>query len=147
MSSAEIEELVAKGLAALDHGHNHLALVCFERAASMEKSPVINSCLAFCNASVRRQFAEAIPLCREALAQEPAATLHYLNLGRVLVLAGQRREAIEIYRQGLQVDRDPRLIEELNRLGARKPRVFQSLRRDHPLNIIFGLVLSKLGMR
>ncbi len=147
MSSAEIEELLVKGLAALDHGHNHLALVCFERAASLEKSPVINSCLAFCNAAVRRQFAEAIPLCREALVQEPSATLHYLNLGRVLVLAGQRREAIDIFRQGVQIGRDPRLIAELNRLGARKPRVFKSLQRDHLLNRIFGMVLSKLGLR
>ncbi|MCM2359135.1 MAG: hypothetical protein NDI77_13380 [Geobacteraceae bacterium] len=147
MSAAETEELVAKGLAALDNGHTHLALVCFERAAEIERSPLVCSSLGFCRAAARGELDRGIDLCREAIGKEPGNTLHYRNLGRVLLLAGRKDEALLAFRQGLRVGRDEGMVRELDALGTRKPAVIGSLHRDHFLNKWLGILLSWVGFR
>ena len=80
MKDAEADDLVAKGLTALENGHTHLALVRFERAVEIGKSPVICSSLGFCIAAVRGEYDKAIDLCRDAIDSEPSNIFHYLNL-------------------------------------------------------------------
>lgn len=147
MNGTETEDLVAKGLKALDNGHTHLALVCFERAAEVERSPLVCSCLGYCLATARGELDRGIDLCREALGKEPGNTVHYRNLGRVLHLAGRREEAIHAFREGLRLGRDDGIIRELEALGTRKPPVLKSLDRTHFLNRWLGLMLNRLGFR
>lgn len=147
MKGAETAEIVAKGIEALSRGHTHLALVCFERAAQMERSPIISSYLAFCLAAARGRFEEAMAMGNEALAKEPTNAVHYLNLGRVYLLAGRKEEAIRIFRQGVQHEGHEEVIRELERLGTRKPPVIRLLRREHLLNRWLGIILGKLGLR
>jgi tetratricopeptide (TPR) repeat protein len=144
---AEAEDLVAKGLAALDHDHTHLALVCFERAREIEMSPLVSSSLGFCLAAARGELDRGIELCREAIGEEPDNALHHRNLGRVLLLAGRKDEALLAFRQGLRLGRDEGIIRELDRLGTRKPPVIRALGRNHPLNKWLGIILSRLGFR
>ena len=141
------EELVSKALTALTHGHSYLAMVCLQQAAAYGHSPVIDSHLAYCLALNQQEFAEARRLGELALHAEPNNPLFCLNLGRVCLLAGEKLEAIRIFRQGLAFSRDQMLIDELNRLGTRKPPVFPSLHRDHPLNKWVGILLARLGLR
>lgn len=147
MDSREMEDLVAKGIAALENEHTHLALVCFERASEIGKNPAIGSGFGYCRAAARGEVELGLALCREAIAQEPDNVFHYRNLGSVLLLAGRNSEAIEVFRQGLRIRNDEGIIRRLDSLGTRTPPIFKSLSRKHFLNRTLGLVMSRLGFR
>jgi tetratricopeptide (TPR) repeat protein len=147
MPNMQAEEFYEKGLNALSNGHVYLALVCFEQAANLEKSPMYCSHLAFCLAKARGQYGEAIDLCAEVMAEEPGNPLHYLNLGRIYLLAGEREKALRTLRNGLQYDKNSEILRELERLGMRKQPVFPGLKRENPLNKYCGILLKKLGFR
>ncbi len=147
MPNLQAEEFYEKGLHALSNGHVYLALVCFEQAANLEKSSLYSSYLAFCIAKARGQYREAMDLCAEVIVEEPANHIHYLNLGRIHLLAGEREKALRALRDGLQHDKNSEILRELERLGLRKPPVFNWLKREHPLNKYCGILLKKLGLR
>ncbi|HET6421020.1 MAG TPA: tetratricopeptide repeat protein [Geobacteraceae bacterium] len=147
MPNTQAAEIYEKGLQALSNGHEYLALVCFEQAANMEKTPLHCSYLAFCLAKARGQYREATTLCAEALGNDPANSVHYVNLGRIYILAGQREKALETLREGLQYQRTDEILRELEILGMRGRPVFSYLKRENPLNKYCGLLLKKLGYR
>jgi tetratricopeptide (TPR) repeat protein len=147
MGESHVEDLFAKGVHALENDHIYLALSCFEQAAYLERTPLKCSYLAYCLAKVRSQYPDAISLCKEALAEDPGNPLHYLHLGRIYVMAGQRNRALSILRQGLKCEDNSDLLRELTLLGERKTPVFRSLERNHPLNKFFGIALNRLGIR
>lgn len=147
MSGGEAEEYITKGFSALDNDHFHLALVCFERAAAVTNSPLVSSALGLCLAAVRGEFEKGIALCRQAVADEPGNTSNYYHLGRALLMSGDRDEALPIFRQGLAIGRDQRIIAELESLGSRKPAPIAALDRDHFLNKWLGIFLSRVGFR
>ncbi|WP_243372490.1 tetratricopeptide repeat protein [Geotalea sp. SG265] len=147
MISKEAEELHDKGLEALDHDHDYLARTCFEQAATLERTPENLSCLALCLAKTRKQPTEAIGMAREALAADPANPLLHLNLGKIYWLAGEKEKALETLRNGMQYDTGNMISHELTRYGKRRPPLFPSLKRSHPLNRYLGLLLSRLGLR
>jgi len=147
MPYSQAEEVFVKGLKAFSNGHEHLALVCFENAADLEKAPLYCSYLAFCLAKVRGQYCRAIALCGEALEKESSNPVHYVNLGRIYELSNQREKALETLRQGLQYQRKDEVRRELEKLGLRAKPVFPFLRRGNPLNKYCGILLKKLGYR
>ncbi|BDV41703.1 hypothetical protein GURASL_06260 [Geotalea uraniireducens] len=147
MSVTLAAEWFAKGLESLRHDHIYLARTCFEHAAAVNRSPEICSYLALCQAKTRGKFGDAIALAREAIANEPANPVHYLNLGQIYLLAGMRQEAVDIFREGLRRQHNDAIVGELNRLGTRKPPVFRRLHRNHPLNKYMGIFLARLGLR
>jgi len=147
MSEEYASEMFRKALEAMGNNQEFLALSLFEKAQIMAKDPLYLSSKALCVARVRRSFKEAIYLCRDALDIEPANPVHYLHLGRIMLLAGQKRKAIAAYRDGLKRGENPEIIAEMEKLGKRKAPVFKFLDRGHPLNRISGLMLSKIGMR
>lgn len=141
------EELVSKALTALQHDHSYLAMVCLEQAATFGHSSIIDSYLGYCLARNRQAYQEAISLGERALHGEPNNPLFCLNLGRIYLLAGQKTEAIRIFRQGLAFSRDEALIAELDRLGTRKVPPLPILPRNHLLNKWLGLIQFRLGLR
>jgi tetratricopeptide (TPR) repeat protein len=147
MPNEEAEKLLAKGQEALAHDHEYLALTCFEQAIRLEWTPLACSCLAFCRAKVKGNYPEAILLARKALDVEPNNPAHYKNLGRILLLAGDNEQGIQMLRQGLRFGERISIVQELEKLGIRKPPVFKSLPRTHPLNRYLGLFLAWLGLR
>lgn len=147
MTGTTARQEFAKGLTALQHNHLYLALNCFEQAMLLERTPECCSYMAYCIAKARNNYDEATMLAREALAKEPTNSLHYLHLGRILLMARKRQEALEVYRNGIPYDSSGDIIIELERLGRRSPPVFSRLHRDHPLNKYSGLALSRLGLR
>ena len=147
MTVQEVNDLVAKGITALENGHIHLSLVCFESAAKIGSSPTISSGFGYCLAAARGEVEQGLKLCRDAVSREPHKVFHYRNLGSVLLLAGKNEEAIEVFRAGLRIDMDESITRKLDALGTRKPPVFKSLSRQHLLNRAFGQVLDKLGLR
>jgi Flp pilus assembly protein TadD len=147
MPNEEAEKLVAKGQEALAHDHDYLALTCFEQAIRLEWTPLACSCLAFCIAKVKRKYHEATLLARKAVDIEPENPVHYRNLGRILLLAGDNEQGIQMLRQGLQYGEQISIVQELEKLGIRKPPIFKSLPRRHPLNKCIGMFLAWLGLR
>lgn len=147
MPNMQADEIYEKGLNALTNDHVYLALVCFEQATALEKTPLYCSHLAFCLAKVRGQHQEAIDLCKEALEKDPDNALHYLNLGRIYILSGQKEKALQTMREGLRFEYNQGIILELEKLGTRKNPVIPSLKREHPLNKFCGMLLKKLGCR
>ncbi len=145
--SNDLEALLEEGTDALSQGKTVHALSCFERALNIEKSPVISSYFAFCITKERGQVSKAISLCEEAIRQEPKKSILYLNLGRIYLLAGMKFDGMKILREGLKYEENRQIIDELNRLGTRRPPVLSFLKRSNPLNKYLGILLNKLGLR
>lgn len=147
MPASKMTTLIQKGVAALKEGNTLVAMIHFEDAAKLEDNPTVRSYLAFCLAKERQQMTKAISLCLTAMRQEPTRALHYLNLGRIYLMAGQKTRAIQTFRKGLKLERNQQIIDELKNLGLRQPPVLKSLNRDHPLNKCLGILFQKMGMR
>jgi predicted Zn-dependent protease len=147
MQISDQNELADSGLVALKIGDTATALVCFERLVAEERVPFYCSCLAFCVARERGDYKRAISLCKEAVKQEPKNSQHFLFLGRIHLLAGERKDAVRIFRMGLRHERSVDILRELERLGTRKQPVLPFLRRENPVNRMLGKVMKKIGVR
>ncbi len=157
--------VVQEAFLAIDRGATLQGLVVLESSPELRSIPMVNSYRAYCIAKERGQFREAVRLCQSALDAEPHNPAHYLNLGRVLLHAGDKAKAIATFWKG--ISRAPGaeqgvaihaplqgharehalILTELRRLGIRKKVPFPSLRRNHPLNRIAGRLLATIGMR
>jgi tetratricopeptide (TPR) repeat protein len=143
----KLERLLEKGVEAISQGKITSALSYFEKAFHSGNSPVISSYFAFCIAKERGQVSKAISLCSEAIRNDPQNPIHYLNLGRIYLIAGIKLDAVKILREGLKHEKNRQIVDELDRLGARKPPIFPFLKRSNPLNKYPGILLRKLGLR
>jgi len=110
-------------------------------------SPTVCSGLGYCIAAARGDVDKGMQLCREAIERDPENAFHYRNFGSVLLLAGNKEEAIQVFRQGLRLRKDNGIIRKLDALGTRKPPVIKSLGRNHFLNRLLGSILNRLGFR
>ncbi len=147
MTDEEFQELLEKGVAAADQDNTLVALLHLEDAARWSSTPNLSSYLGYCLARERRQFKKGLGLCLEALKQEPEQLVHHLNLGRIYLAAGDKVLAIKTFRQSLKLGRHNLILEELKKLGTRKPPVVPSLSRSHPLNKYLGLLFTRFAMR
>jgi len=147
MAHPEAEKFCEEGIRAVNGGNTLIALVHFEKAAQLEPTPVICSYLAYCLAKERGTFKKAIALCQEAILAEPRNTVHYLNLGRIYLLAKKKAIAIDTFRKGLKFGKNQQIVKELNGLGLRKEPVFSFLARENFLNKLCGIIYKKFGLR
>ena len=141
MPGREVEGLFREGLEALAQGNTLSALSSFEKAISIENTPIISSCYAFCIAKARGQVNKAISLCEEAIRKEPNNSQHYFNLGRIYLIDHNKEGAIKIFRKGLNYESNQQIVDELNKLGPRKPPVIPFLKRSNPVNKHLGIML------
>src|SRR6266545_1705018 len=101
MVYAKADKLLTDGMRELDRGNARGALSYFEEAVRLVRSPEILSNLAYCLAKEKGEFDTAVSLCNEAIEDDSANIIHYLNLGRVYLLSGKKTEAIRVFRNGL----------------------------------------------
>lgn len=92
------------------------------------------------------EFDKAVALCREEIDREPAKSDTYLQLGRILLAAGRKRDAIRVFSDGLVFENNQKIRNELSRLGWRKFRVISSLPREHALNRVLGKLFKTLHL-
>jgi tetratricopeptide (TPR) repeat protein len=111
------------------------------------ENPEMISLMGYTIAKESGQIKEGIALCEKAISLNPHQCEHYLSLGRIYLLAGKKEHAIKIFKKGLKIRKDSRLIHELRSLGVRKPPVFGSFHRDHALNVAAGKLLRILRLR
>jgi tetratricopeptide (TPR) repeat protein len=82
-------------------------------------------------------------LCERSIQLEPYEPEHYLNLGLVLSMAGNRRNALDAFRRGLAIrPDDPHLLLEARMAERRSFLPLPFLSRGHPLNRCLGKILS-----
>ncbi len=110
--------------------------------------PVILSYYGWLQAVVDKKPRSGVTFCRRAFTTFKTSDPHiagsiypvlYLNLGRTLLLAGRKQEAVESFGRGLTYDRGHReLKKEMTSLGIRKSPVLPFLSRSNPLNRLLG---------
>jgi len=150
---------------AIDRGDTLHGLIVLEGIPPFQATTMARSYLAYCMARERGQLREAMGLCQAAVAADPGNPAHYLNLGRVLLIAGKKSKAIAAFWRGISSNAGPEgasladwprngkrrehdlIMDELRRLGIRKPPPFASLHRGHPLNKFAGKLLARIGFR
>jgi len=131
----------------LDSNNILAALACLERALSIWDDPLWHSRLGFCIAKQRGHVTRAFELCRAAIEHDPDNPLHYLYLGKVYIIAGNKQEALQTFRQGMKLGGSPQLEQILADIGNRKPPVISFLSRNNPLNKFLGIIFARLGLR
>jgi len=147
MSRAEAEEHFTMGMESLKNGDTGTALEYLEKAVLLERNPLYCSNLAICLAKEKREFKKAVSLCNEAIKKDPKNSLHFLHLGRIHLLANQKRDAIRIFNMGLRYGENRDIIAELNRFDRRRSPLIPFLDRGHPVNKILGRLTYRLGLR
>lgn len=146
-STACAEKEFLRARRELDEGNVLAALACLERALKISDDPRWHSCFGFCIAKERGHITRGLELCRTALEREPQNSEHYLYLGKVHLLAGNKVDALTILRQGMHIDGSPEIALLLSSIGNRKQPVIASLPRDNPVNKWLGFILNRLGVR
>lgn len=82
-------------------------------------------------------------LCERSIQLEPYEPEHYLNLGVVHRMTGNRGAAFRAFHRGLAIRPDhPGLLLEVRRLERRRLLPFPSLARNHVLNRCLGKILA-----
>ena len=124
------------------------ALRLFKRAHAISpEHPLYASYTGLCLAMVERRFDEAERLCRDAIDREGFRSDVHGNLGWVLLLRGQRRQAWQAFQRGLKVDpSDARIREAVTRMGVRHAPVVGFLPRSHQVNRTLGRWCHRMGI-
>jgi tetratricopeptide (TPR) repeat protein len=132
---------------ALSMDNSVAALACLERALGLEDNPRWYSYLGYCIARERGQVSKGVDLCMVSIERDPDSGEHYLNLGKVHLVSGNKTAAIQAFREGMVRGWSAEIVEQLKALGQRKPPVIGLLARTNPLNKYLGLFLSRIGLR
>ena len=145
MKTEHANQLLVHAIHAAEQGQTLVALMELERLSMQLPAPALWSYLGYCLARERQQYRHGQGLCQQALQQDPANTLHYLNLGRIYLLAEQKAKAIQVFRHGLKLGGDRLILRELKTLGLRRAPVFPSLQRSHLFNRFAGKLRHHLS--
>ena len=143
MVSEEFSELVSRGIKECDRGNMLRALMYLEEASRKERTPLLNSYLAYCLARVHKSYREAIKLGIAAVNEQPENLVLYRNLAKVYILAGQRSNSLKVLRQATKRGRDEQIMRLIKKLGIRKEPVLSFLHRENPVNILLGKLRHK----
>ena len=140
------EEFLEKGIGHLRDKESVKALPCFERSYALNKTAECQSYMGLCMAMERGELKKGIAFCEDAVSSEPESLVLYLNLGKVLLRDGRKKEAIEAVRKGLAFEENDEAVEWLKGLGVRRRPILSFLPRGHLLNKHIGFLLSRIGI-
>ena len=143
----DAEEFYAQAMDALKSGKTGEAVDLLEQAVGLDRKPLFCSTLAVSLAKEKNDFKRAISLCKEAIKSEPKNSIHFLHLGKVHILANQKKDAIRIFYMGLRYAENRDIIAELNRVGRRRPPIIPFLDRGNLLNRLLGKMFYKQRVR
>ncbi len=149
LSVAPPAEFIKAIRAHLKNGQQKLAYSLLLQASTHYPShPILLSYCGWLQAVIDRKHISGIASCRKAFVVFKSTNPHtmgavypvlYLNLGRALIAAGRRKEALESFHKGLKHDRSHReLKQEMLRVGIRKKPPVSFLSRSNPLNKYIG---------
>ena len=140
------EQSFQEGVNNLRQRRHKEALAFFRGAIEIEKrmgsrKPQARylSYFGLCLGLTRGGIHEAVKLCRKAATMEGYRPEISYNLGRVLLMAGKRRQAHKALLEGLRMmPNDPGIRRELKRMGVRRRPVLPFLSRTSSINVLLG---------
>ncbi|OHB25706.1 MAG: hypothetical protein A2X84_03495 [Desulfuromonadaceae bacterium GWC2_58_13] len=147
MTTDESGTLAELAIREADNGNTLIALVHLEKVLKERKSPLLTSYFAYCLASERKEFGRALALCKDAIEGALPVPILYLNLGRIFLAAGHKRQALNAFRRGLKFGNHPLITAEIKQLGLRKKPVIPLLPRNNLCNKYLGILLNRLALR
>jgi len=110
------------------------------------EDPERQSYYAAVNALERGQVGRAIDTCIHAVQAEPENPEIHLNLSRIYMKAGRKKEAYAALEEGRRLDPAHAAVAILaNQMGQRRHPVIRFLSRDNVLNKYLGLLSHKWG--
>ena len=146
ISNIEAGELFNMGIISLKNRDPIAALDYLEKAVILERNPLYCSTLAICLAKEKGDFTLAVSLCNEAIKNDPKNSLHFLNLGRVHLLANQKKNAIRIFNLGLRYEKNQNITAELSKFKTRRMLPIRFLARENPINKFLGKITYRLEL-
>jgi Flp pilus assembly protein TadD len=141
----ESRDLFGRAEVQIKRGRFREASVLITQALKMAPdNPVYISYLGYCIGSLGNVDA-AEKMCRRAMQLAPTLPIVLVNLGRILVEKGLRKEARVLLAQAYSIDNTnaPAAL-ELSRLGVRRPPVFPFLKRNNFMNKYAGILRHRL---
>jgi tetratricopeptide (TPR) repeat protein len=116
---------------------------------------ILLSYYGYLDAIVNKNYDRGVDLCKTAIEilkeelREEVSLGHgalypvfYLHLGRAYLAAGAKKDAVEVFRKGLESDpEDLDLLREIRRLGMRREPFITFLKRSNPINKYIGMLL------
>ena len=143
------QELLRAGIFLLRRDEPREAMRILERAYRLDpRNPMTRSYLGLAMALARSGKKQAVELCEGAVKEVTFHAELYHNLGRVYLLAGDRRRARLAFLEALKLDQDdPDITQDLQTLGMRSYPPLSVVERDHPLNKYLGIALKRLRLR
>jgi tetratricopeptide (TPR) repeat protein len=94
---------------------------------------------------MRGDLLEAQKLCCKAVKLSPRSPIILVNCGRIWLAQGCRKEARDLFTKAYSIDNtNSAAALELSGMGVRRPPVFGSLGRSHPLNCFLGRLRHRL---
>ena len=143
----EAEKLFARAVDALSAGETPSALALLERGLKLDDNRSWYSYLGYCIAKERGQVKKGTDLCNSSLEMEPENPAHYLNLAKLNLVAGNKKEVLRVLREGLSHGESREIIALLDTVGTRKLPVVSFLPRTSLINKLLGLLLERTGLR
>lgn len=143
------KELLRAGIFLLRRDEPREAMRILERAHKLDPhNPMTCSYLGLAMALSRSGTKQAVQLCEDAVRDGTFHAELYHNLGRVYLLAGDRRRARLALLEAQKLDEDdPDITSDLKRLGMRGAPPLSIVQREHPWNKYLGLALRRLRLR
>jgi len=94
-----------------------------------------------CIAVLHKRYSDAFKFCRVSIRVQRLNVEHYENLGKIHLLARNRKGAVEALYNGLQYEQNHKSINKiLDRIGCRREPIFTFLPRDNFINIYLGKI-------
>jgi tetratricopeptide (TPR) repeat protein len=145
---AEVQELMKRS-------RKENALILLDEALDHHpENPFLLSYRGYLVAAVNKRFREGIAECSRAIGMLQKAIpfgeeffypLLYLNLGMACLSAGKKKEAVEAFQKGLEIDSEHgELLKMMKKLGTRKPPPLPFFSRSHSLNKYLGKIIHLL---
>jgi len=150
LSSSYLDDV--KGLL---QAYNHKGAFKMLRTALDEHpfDPFLLSYYGFLDAIVNKNYDQGVDLCKDAIdilkedvpsGKEVYYPLFYLNLGRAYLARGDKGNAAEAFKKGLEANpQDSDLLGEASNIGMRRKPVVPILKRSNPINKYIGRLLHK----
>ena len=122
-------------------GETEVAIGLFEADSTYAHDATSMSWYAVCLARIGGRFNRAMALGKAAVLKEFCNPEMYLNLGRVCLMAGDKRGAVAAFKEGLVFEPGSSTIRaEIRLLGIRRVPPISFLRRSNPVNRFIGQV-------
>lgn len=147
MNQSGIEQQIEEMSQRIQNNDYAAALEAIQKIPLTARTPLVLSAHALCMAEVKGSYKISANLCHEAIKKDPKNPEHYYRQGRILFLAGRKKDAIWVLRMGLRHGRHKEILEALASMGIRRTPPLNFLSRGNPLNKYLGMLLAKLNLR